>query len=75
MLFQPADHFPRRFHQRGLDLVRFGVERGGLVLCSMDARQTSGPLAISVVSMTEVAGGLEIATLTIRHYPELAPPF
>ena len=29
---QPADGFPRRVHQRVLDLIRARVERGGLVL-------------------------------------------
>ena len=32
MAFQPGDGFPRRVHQRGLDLIRARVERGGLVL-------------------------------------------
>jgi predicted nucleic acid-binding protein len=39
------------------------------------ARQSSGPLAISVVTLTE---GTELATMNVRHYPMfpgLARPF
>jgi len=49
------------------------------------ARQSSGPLAISVVSLTEIAGGMRtperrevMRLLNIRRYPmfpELARPF
>jgi hypothetical protein len=42
VLFQPRDGFARGIHQRGLDLVRAGVERGGLVLVAALAGLAGG---------------------------------
>ena len=42
VLFQPRDGFPRGVHQRGLDLVGAGVERGGAVLVAALAGLAGG---------------------------------